>query len=257
MSNIKYDAVLGNIRTDDTVITREVSGLLDTHKHDGSTPGGLINAADLQFSTNDRIVGRANNTVSEFVCTSGGRSLLASQTADNLYANTAIGIGTLAPTESLEVCGNIKCSGNIYSRKCGVFATLSGVASTVINTIDVFTPISGIFINYPMEEFIITADPAIQHIGTEVRFFEIHYFAAVSCNVPSQNVYIGININGVLDETSVMTTYCKNSGETYTLGNISVVELSGNDKIQLGVRSDDVGDILTFRNFSTTIKPFF
>lgn len=81
--SIKYDKILGTLRENDNTNVNGLSSALNIHEHDGITPGGLINAVNLEFSSNDRIVGRANNTVGEIICTSAGRQFLSSTSIES------------------------------------------------------------------------------------------------------------------------------------------------------------------------------
>ena len=141
--------------------------------------------------------------------------------------------------------------------KRGVFATITSEAETTVTTAGTYYPIAGTFSNNPMEEFQLTADPAVQYTGGATIFFEIDWHATVFADDSGRTVHFGIKKNGTLVDSSVMGTFLKTFDEAQALSGTCVIELSTDDKIQLVLTSDADGDKITAKHYTTTIQPFF
>ena len=143
-----------------------------------------------------------------------------------------------------------------YSNKVEryVFAYLSSSANTTITTSGTYYPILGTFTNSPTSLFSVTATPAIQYKDRKTTYFEIDWHASMSSSTVSTLISVGVKKNTVLSSPSIMTTFVKTSSESESFSGTVVLELSYDDEIQLVVTSDSHGDIITFENFTTTIR---
>lgn len=139
----------------------------------------------------------------------------------------------------------------------GVFAAMSGSASTTIVTSGSYYPIQGTFTNVPMVNFSFVSTPAIRYDGKNSPYFRIAWSATMTADANGTTVYCAVKKSGSLVTPSIMGQYIKTSGEWYNLVGISVVELTQNDEIQLVVTSDGDGDKITFLYYTTSISPFF
>ena len=141
----------------------------------------------------------------------------------------------------------------------GVFAALDvsgGAVDTTITVASTFYPILGTFSNSPSVGFTGVATPAIRYDGTATTYFEIDYHATLAGDSNGITAKIGVKKNGSLDDNSVMATYLKTSGEVQLISGTYVCQLATNDTIQLVCTADGAGDVLSFHNFTTTIKRF-
>jgi len=76
-------------------------------------------------------------------------------------------------TNSILANDDINSNGYITGKKSGVYAYLSASADTVIISAGTYYPISGSFINTPINNFSLVADPAIKYDGALTQYFEI------------------------------------------------------------------------------------
>lgn len=139
----------------------------------------------------------------------------------------------------------------------GVFAYLTAPAATTVVTAGTYYPINGPFTNNPIKAFTIVADPAIQYTNSTTMHFEIDIHASISGDANGITASVALRRNSVLVPSSVMGTFLKISNELQAISCTCVVELAVGDKIQLVVSADHDGDVITFANFTTTIRPFF
>lgn len=146
-----------------------------------------------------------------------------------------------------------------YDKKIaiGVFASLQASDTTTIITAGDYVPISGTFSNSPLEKFELTETPSIKYAGTKTMQFEIDWHATVSSDKATSTVKCGIMLNDSLVADSGMSSLLKIANEPQAMSGTVVVQLSENDEIQLVTTSDGDGDVLTFLNYTTTIRPFF
>lgn len=143
------------------------------------------------------------------------------------------------------------------NKKRGVFAYISVEAPTTIEVAGTYYPIQGTFVNSPLEQFILTQDPAIQYIDSKTEYYKIHISATVKSNHTSCTIKVAIKKNTDVFAGSIMGTLCKTSGDLYNIAGTCVVELAYGDKIQLVCTADGNNDILTFSYFTTTINEFY
>jgi hypothetical protein len=142
--------------------------------------------------------------------------------------------------------------------KIGVFASLDTTANTTVTT---YYPIQGTFTNNPMDNFSVTADPAIQYDNEEGLQCEVDWHAEIQGDANGINVHVGLMINtgggfAIVTE-SLMGTYLKTANEPQCLSGTSVISLKQGYKIQLVLTSDTDGDVITVHNFTTTIRRFY
>lgn len=149
--------------------------------------------------------------------------------------------------------------GFLTSKKCGVYAYISSPTNTTITTAATYYPISGTFTNSPIEGFsaATTYTPGIKYNEFKTQYFEIDWHSSLVSDTSNVTVSLGIKKNGVLISGSVMSQYCKNASQIYTLSGTCVVELAENDEIQLVITSDSNGNVVTIENYTTTISEFF
>lgn len=163
----------------------------------------------------------------------------------------------MKPRFQNNISGNLNVSGFVTGVKCGAYAALTAPANTTVTSLGVYYPIIGTFSNTPAELFSGTADPSIRYDGTLTQYFEVDWHATISSNHSACTVTIGIKKSGNLQTTSVMSTLCKSAGELYSVSGTVIVSLAQNDTIQLVVTADGDGDVITFNNFTTSIREFF
>lgn len=139
----------------------------------------------------------------------------------------------------------------------GVSAYLTASDTTTITTAGTYYPIAGTFDNDPIEYFSLVAGPSIQYDYCETKYFEVDWHATVSGDSASITTTVGIKKNTTVIDDSKMQTFLKNLGQKYAVSGTTVVSLACNDTIQLVCTSDGDGDVLTFHNFTTTIREFY
>lgn len=139
----------------------------------------------------------------------------------------------------------------------GVYAALTSAYDTTVTTAGTYYPIEGTFSNTPINNFSLIAGPAIQYDNNETHFFEVDWHASVSTPSNGVTVTCAIKKTGELVTDSKMPAFCKNLNQPYTLSGTVVVELGYNDTIQLVVTADSDSTIVTFNNYTTTIREFY
>jgi len=139
----------------------------------------------------------------------------------------------------------------------GIFAYLQAPASTTVVTAGTYYPINGTFGNDPIESFSLVADPAIQYDGDHGHYFEIDAHANVKGDSNGMTITASIKKNGTLFTPMNTPAYLKTANEPQSMSGTAVVYLENGDKIQLVVTADGDGDVVTFDNITTTIRPFF
>lgn len=137
------------------------------------------------------------------------------------------------------------------------FAYLTAPADTTVTTSGTYYPISGTFANLPTNNFTGVSDPAIQYDAMETLYFEIDWHATVSTVNNGRTIMCGIKVNSDLETSSVMQGYLKTGGEPQNISGTCIVELDVNDKVQLVVTSSSDGDVITFHNYTTSIRKFY
>ncbi len=137
----------------------------------------------------------------------------------------------------------------------GVFAALNAKTATIIEASDTYYPINGTFSNTPMVGFDVVADPAIEFTADDTLYFEIDWHAVWAAPSNGTTATFAIKKNGTIIDSSVMSSFAKNNGQTYALSGTTVASLRQSDKIQLVLMSNKAEDIDVY-NYTTTIKPF-
>lgn len=150
----------------------------------------------------------------------------------------------------------LKTTGYIYGKPCGVYAFLTAKDDTTVTTAGTYYPIEGTFNNDIREDFSTTASPGIQYDGTLDQYFEIDWHATFSIDAISTATF-AIYMNSNLVAGSEMSAYAKVAEEKYNVSGTCVVLLSDGDEVQLMVTSDGSGDVVSVHNFTTTIRQFF
>lgn len=140
----------------------------------------------------------------------------------------------------------------------GVFAYLTEATDTTVTTAGTYYPILGPFSNNPLSGFdaAVTYTPGIRYTGTKTAYFEVDWSASLYAGENGTTAVITTKKNGVACEAGEMHTYLKYAGEKTPSAGTCVYKLEQGDEVQLVVTSDGNGDIITFENFVTTIKPF-
>jgi hypothetical protein len=80
---------------------------------------------------------------------------------------------------------------------------------------------------------------------------------SVQSDIASTDIGVGIKINGTLVDCSVSENFNRNVGETYNISSIYVGELSEGDLVQIVIKCDQAGAVLTYRTFIASINEFF
>jgi len=127
--------------------------------------------------------------------------------------------------------------GGIIKTKVGAFGYLTASDTTIISTSGTYYPIGGVFTTSPSYMFTPVADPGIRYDGDLAQYFLIQWNASFSVNVPGTTVTLGVKDGGLLSP-SLMSQYCKNAAELYSVSGVIVVGLSKNDVIQLIITSE-------------------
>ena len=154
---------------------------------------------------------------------------------------------------------NIETSGYISGKKSGVFAYLASSANTTCTAASTWYPISGTFTNPVSESFsaATVVTPGIKYNGTKTQYFEIDYHVTASGDANGITVAFGVSKNGTFVAGSKMSTYLKTAGQDQCVSGTCIIELAEDDEIQLVVEADNVGDVITVENYTTTISEFF
>jgi len=146
----------------------------------------------------------------------------------------------------------------IAKPRSGIFAyfpTTSNITTTAANT---WYALPGPWTNPIVQDFGIAADGvSISYTGTVIQHFEIQINSTWSTDTPATTLHIGMYHNGTLLSSSVHVAKIAQVGQYRHLSNTSVVELSPNDTIQVLVRSDKAGAVLTTQHLSTSAQKFF
>jgi len=158
--------------------------------------------------------------------------------------------------QSLHVAGDITADGYISSKKSGVFAFLTAQTNTTCTLADTWYSIAGSFTNLPIEDFVFDTDH-IKYIGKKTQFFEIDWQTSMSGDANGITPHVAISINGTPITGSIMGQFLKTSGEAYAMAGTCIVELSTDDEVQIVVKADGVGDVISFYHFTTSISEFF
>lgn len=163
---------------------------------------------------------------------------------------------TIADSDNVE---NINATGSIVGKKVGVFAYLGTPTATTTTLAGTYYPIQGTFTNSPSECFgaATTYTPGIKYECETTQYLEIDWHASVGSDAGNTTVTCGVYKNGVLEASSVMSTFAKNLGQIYAMSGTTVIELAQNDEVQLVVKSDQAGAQVTFNNYTTSISEFF
>lgn len=144
--------------------------------------------------------------------------------------------------------------------KAGVFAYMIDNNDTgyptYINSSNTYYFINGSFTNYPVKDFVVTSEPSIQYIGIKHQFFKIDWFSSFSDNTPNTKIHIGVKKNGVLLPESIMMNFNNHVNEAYNMGGTVVTDLKFNDTIQIVIMTDNSGNTISTKHFTTTIYPF-
>ena len=164
--------------------------------------------------------------------------------------------GNVDVTGNMDVTGTLDTTSYITGKKCGVFAHLPTPTATTCVLADTWYPISGAFVNVPMECFAISPTPAIIYVG-KTQYFEIDWHASFKASVNTTTAHIGIAKNGTVEDSSIMGDFLKFANEIQTISGTTVIELASGDEIQLIVMADGAGDVITIQHFTTTICKFF
>ena len=161
------------------------------------------------------------------------------------------------------VLSGVEHGEDMLQRKVGVFAYIDSETgeNTTCTLADTWYPISGTFVNSPIEGFtLVSGDPSLQWDGAETAYFEIDWHVSMSCDNSNSTVHLGILIwdgDSWNEVPATMGTYVKNAGQLYTLSGTVVIQLLQNNKIQLVIRSNNAGGVITIFHYNTTIRPFF
>ena len=203
--SIKYDKILGVIREEDTGDIAGLSASLYTHEHDGITPGGLINAVNLEFSADDRIVGRANNTISEFVCTSAGRDFLSSSSTESqllnqinnyntTYPSYNIGLDTISRENNLRSItyssGKFNDTGDNQYEILTLRNSTSGNIATELFIGDISGNNIGIFTLKPQQNIMFTLQTSVYNVTDNIGA-GFYYRGVVKRNLSNETTLIG------------------------------------------------------------------
>ena len=137
----------------------------------------------------------------------------------------------------------------------GVFAYLGAPADTTCTLADTWYPINGAFTNDPMLGFEVDVDK-LKYIGAKTMYFEIDGHIVVKGDSNGTTAHFGLKKTGAIIPSSVMGTYMKTLNEPFPVSGTTVVELATNDTIQLVMKADGAGDIITTEHLTTTIRPF-
>jgi hypothetical protein len=169
-----------------------------------------------------------------------------------------VGIGTINPTEKLDVNGNIKSSGYINGKRCGAAGYLASPVNVTVTTANTYYPI-GVFTVPVAEDFVVgtTYPNGLKYNGTIAQTFHITWNATIESTSNNVTATIDIQKNGVSIAMSKMGTYAKTGGEIYNLSGQCVVDLDTNDEVRFVVTADKNNEGITFDYFTASIKEFF
>lgn len=138
----------------------------------------------------------------------------------------------------------------------GVFAFLSAQANTTCTNAGDWYPINGTFTNAPMKDFVFDTDH-IEYSGIATTWFLIQYHATFQSDRSLTTAHLAVEKNGSAVDASIMGQYLKTKDEPFMASGMAAVQLSTNDEIQLLVKSDGAGDVLTFIHYTTAITEMF
>ena len=137
-------------------------------------------------------------------------------------------------------------------------AYITASAPTTLTTAGTYYPVLGTFANYVFSGFFSaeTYIPGIQYTDSRTLSFEVDWHATYTASAVNTQVQGAILKNGVYVAGSGMGTLLKTAGEEYSLGGTCVVELETGDEIQIVVKSESDGDVVTAAHYTTTIRVF-
>ena len=155
--------------------------------------------------------------------------------------------------------GTLTATGFITGKKVGVFAYLSAEANTTITTAGTYEAIAGTFTNTVIESFsaATVVTPGIKYDGSLTQHLETDWHATIAADSNSVTVTMAVFKNGAMNPGSAMEILCKTAGESYSLSGTCVCEMETDDEMQLVVTSDNDGDVITVKEYTTTINEFF
>lgn len=154
--------------------------------------------------------------------------------------------------------GDLDSNGYITGRASGAFGYATEPAVVTCTLADTFYPILGAFSIDPLQDFTGDDTPGkVIYDGEKELYFEVDWHCTAKANKNTTVIGVGIFKNGVVFEPSNMEHLLKVAGEPQSFSGTTVVKLSKGDSIQMSVKSDTDGDIITFNHFVASVARFF
>lgn len=114
------------------------------------------------------------------------------------------------------------------------------------------------FTNSPIEQFAYdSTSKDIIYIGKEPLYFNINYYASITSDTNSTQVFMGVGDGTGAYNTSAMETFIKTAGEVYNISGTYVIQLSKGQGFKLYVKSNQAGATITISTCTGLIKKFF
>jgi len=151
----------------------------------------------------------------------------------------------------------------LREEEVGVSGYIRG-ASVTCTDADAYYPIVGAFVNKHIEGF--TALPlenAIQYDSLQDLVMELNEQISTQCSKNGAVLTFAVALNPsdpvlpaeIIDGSDVSREFA--TGTSGAMGNITTVELTAGDKVQLVVKSSIAANVVSVLNVNTTIKRFF
>ena len=144
------------------------------------------------------------------------------------------------------------CLLNVDLEEVAVFGYLPNPATTTIAAAGVYQLVSGPFANPVLRGFSVGMD-YIQYTGTHDKLVKIICFTTLESNVNNNIITIAVYHNGVLITGSETIREMKFAGDINSWGLTCDTVIKNGDTIQLVVKSNKVGSVVTFNNFQTNL----
>lgn len=139
---------------------------------------------------------------------------------------------------------------SIHYTKSVAFAYISTPAGTTTTVAGDWYRLEGTFTNEQLRGFSIVSNK-LQY-GGQTQCFQITILGTFESDTAGTTLTVGIYKNGVLESNSQMKVYLKYAAEPVNVGLCDIMQLSDTNNIEIRVKSDKAGAIITASTFTTS-----
>ena len=137
----------------------------------------------------------------------------------------------------------------------GVFAYLPNPTNTTTTLAGTYYPITGPFTNPILEQFTVGVN-YIEFSNHETVYVKIIYSGTFESDTNNTTITAGIKLNGTLITGSEGAFKLKAIGDSGGVSATVAVEITSGDQIQLVIKSDQAGAVITCDTFTTSLNRF-